>query len=82
MKRISLPSAIPSIVVLTVHNSSSLFESNTSRLINDKLKSRYHTIVTKLLYLAKRTRPELLTAVSALCSPVNDPSDKDLDYAY
>ena len=53
-----------------------------NELLNDKLKSRYHTIVGKLLFLAKWTWSDILTAVSVLWSRINDPSDKDLDHAY
>ena len=40
----------------------------------------FHTIVAKLLYLAKRTRPDILTVISLLCSRVQSPTfyDKNL----
>jgi hypothetical protein len=40
-------------------------------------KTRFHTLVAKLLYLAKRTRPDILTAVSYLTTRVQNPSERD-----
>ena len=40
--------------------------------------SRFHTIAAKLLYLAKRTRGDILTPVSVICSRVEEPSQNDL----
>ena len=39
----------------------------------------FHTIVAKLLYLAKRTRPDILTVISVLCGRVSEPTVKDYD---
>lgn len=45
----------------------------------DKQKSEnFHTAVAKILYLAKRTRPDLLTAVSYLSTKVRAPDLDDL----
>lgn len=40
-------------------------------------KEDFHTIVAKLLYLAKRVRPDILTAVSLLASRVLNPTPSD-----
>jgi hypothetical protein len=40
-------------------------------------KKKFHTIVAKLLYLAKRARPDLLTVVSFLCTKVKTPTQRD-----
>jgi hypothetical protein len=37
----------------------------------------YHTITAKLLYLAKRARPDILTVVSFLCTRVTKPTVED-----
>ena len=37
----------------------------------------YHHLTAQLLYLAKRTRPDLLTAVSFLCTRVTEPDEDD-----
>jgi hypothetical protein len=38
----------------------------------------YHTITAKLLYLAKRARPDILTVVSFLCTRVTQPTVDDM----
>lgn len=38
----------------------------------------FHTTTAKLLYLAKRARPDILTVTSFLCMRVKDPSAEDL----
>ena len=42
-----------------------------------KEKEKFHSIVAKLLYLAKHGRPDLLTAVSFLSTRVRDPDEDD-----
>ena len=37
----------------------------------------YHHLVAKLLYLGKRTRPDLLTAISFLCTRIQNPDVDD-----
>ena len=37
----------------------------------------YHHLVAKLLYLVKRTRPDLLTAISFLCTRIQNPDVDD-----
>lgn len=43
----------------------------------DDLKDIFHSIVAKLLYLAKRGRPDILTAVSYLTTRVKGPTTDD-----
>jgi len=40
-------------------------------------KEHFHTIVAKLLYLAKRARPDILLAVQYLCTKVKSPTTQD-----
>jgi hypothetical protein len=46
--------------------------------LGEKEKERFHHLTAKLLYLAKRTRPDLLTAVSFLTKRVNKPNGSDM----
>lgn len=55
-----------------------LFEiSEDSATLDDDAKKLFHTDVARLLYLAKRARMDILTAVSHLCSRVRDPTEED-----
>ena len=55
-----------------------LFKVNVeSVLLETDIKEFFHSITAKILYLAKRTRPELLTAVSFLTKRVNNPTEED-----
>jgi len=47
-----------------------------SRKIADKEK--FHTVVAKLLYLSKRVHPDIMLAVSFLCTRVNCPTEEDV----
>ena len=40
-------------------------------------KKRFHQMVAKLLYLAKQARPDILLAISFLCTRVQKPSKQD-----
>jgi hypothetical protein len=55
-----------------------LFEidSTSEKLTEDEMK-HFHTYVAKLLYLAKRTRPECLVATSFLCTRVTRSTKQD-----
>ena len=62
---------------------SNLFEVNTkSALLNTEDKKFYHSTVAKFLYLGKRVRPDLLTAVSFLSRRVQSPTEEDLKKLY
>ena len=51
--------------------SNHLFQVNEAAMkLNDETAVLYHHLTAKLLYLSKRTRPDLLTAVSFLCTRV------------
>jgi hypothetical protein len=59
--------------------SSKLFDVRAdSKLLDDDNKVYFHSMVARLLYLAKRMRLEILTAVSWLSSRVNAPTEEDL----
>ena len=45
----------------------------------DNLRERFHSITAKLLYLSKRTRPDILTAVAFLTKRVLRPQRDDYD---
>ena len=45
----------------------------------DNLRERFHSITAKLLYLSKRTRPDILTAVAFLTKRVLKPQKDDYD---
>ena len=45
----------------------------------DNLRERFHSITTKPLYLSKRTRPDILTAVASLTKRVLKPQRDDYD---
>ncbi len=46
------------------------FKIDSSMALDKEGQKQFHTIVAKLLYLAKRARPDILTAVSFLCTKV------------
>jgi len=51
--------------------------TTNSPLLDNDAKKKFHTMVAKLLYLAKRARPDLLTVVSFLCTKVKTPMKRD-----
>jgi hypothetical protein len=55
-----------------------LFVVRDATNLDVNAKGTYHTLVAKLLYLAKRTRPDLLLAVSFLTTRVQSPDIDDL----
>ena len=58
--------------------SNHLFQVNEAAMkLNDETAVLYHHLTAKLLYLSKRTRPDLLTAVSFLCTRVQLPDADD-----
>ena len=48
-----------------------------SPLLSADARKQFHTIVAKLLYLAKRARPDILTITSFLCTRVKSPTKLD-----
>jgi len=56
-----------------------LFEVDTeSPLLSDSQREIFHTFTAKGLYLAKRTRSDILTVISILCGRVREPRVSDL----
>ena len=49
----------------------------SSPLLKEDKAKEFHTLKAKLLYLSKRTRPDILVAVSFLTSRVKQPSEQD-----
>lgn len=55
-----------------------LFQVNSDSLtLPQDLKEQYHSVVAKLLYLSKKARPDILTAVSYLTTRVKEPNQDD-----
>lgn len=48
-----------------------------SKVLCDEMSKAFHTGAAKVLYLAKRTRPEILTAVSFVAGRVKGPTEQD-----
>ena len=55
-----------------------LFDVRDAPRLSDEKRERFHSAVAKLLFLSKRTRPDILTAVSFLTTRVQAPDDDDL----
>jgi hypothetical protein len=45
--------------------------------LEDKENENFHAMVAKLLYLAKSVRPDIILAVSFLCTKVKEPNMQD-----
>ena len=55
-----------------------LFDIDSDAPNLDSYKAKqFHTLVAQLLYLSKRVRPDILTAVNFLCTRVKSPSMQD-----
>mgnify|MGYP006897556831 CR=1 FL=1 len=54
------------------------FDVDESKLLEDKLKENFHTIVTKGLYACKRGRPDIHTAIAHLTTRVQERNENDL----
>jgi hypothetical protein len=58
--------------------SDDLFKVNeSSTVLHGTEKAFFHSATAKLLYLGKRVRPDILTAVSFLCKRVTAPTEQD-----
>jgi tryptophanyl-tRNA synthetase len=53
------------------------FKYTSSAALDVDGQKKFHTMVAKLLYLAKRARPDILTADSFLCTKVTKPTKED-----
>ena len=59
--------------------SSKVFEINDDDIaLNSKDKEFFHSTVAKILYLSKRTRPDILLATTFLCTRVQTPGNEDM----
>ena len=58
-------------------DSDKLFSEDNTPLLCANEKANYHSIVAKLLYMAKRTRPDILLYVSYASTRVLNPTEKD-----
>ncbi len=57
-----------------------LFKVDESKpILSDNERSEFHSTTAKLLYLSKRARPDLLTALSFLTTRVKQPTIQDMD---
>lgn len=53
------------------------FQLEESSALDTQGQKTFHTIMAKLLYLAKQARPDILTATSFLCTRVKQPTKND-----
>ncbi len=58
---------------------SELFHVDKSKNLDYKSKKYFHSMVARLLYLAKRVRPDILTTVSFLATRVRQPTLEDME---
>lgn len=54
-----------------------LFVSGDAEPLNDQDRANYHSAVARLIYLVKRTRPDIAVAVSYLSSRTSNPTIRD-----
>ena len=54
-----------------------LFKEDLSKKLNEKEREQFHRTVAKGLFLCKRARPDIQTAIAVLCSRVKAPGRKD-----
>ena len=57
--------------------SNELFHIGESAQLSNELSAKFHSGVAKCLYLAKRARPDILTAVAYLTTRVQSPNESD-----
>jgi histone deacetylase 1/2 len=56
---------------------SKLFAKPTGELLSPREKEQFHTTVTQILYLCKRTRPDVQLVTLFLCTRVSKPCESD-----
>ena len=57
-----------------------LFKSDeTSEALDDQQREFFHSLTAKLLYLGKRVRPDILTAIAFLTKRVQRPTKEDME---
>ena len=54
-----------------------LFKADSSKLLPEKERELFHRTVAKALFLCKRGRPDIQTAVAVLCSMVRTPGRQE-----
>ena len=54
-----------------------LFKADSSKLLTDEERELFHRTVVKALFLCKRARPDIQTAVAVLCSRVRAPGRQE-----
>ena len=62
---------------VTTPATGNLFKIGDSPRLSDRDAEKFHTTVAKLLYLAKRTRPDILLSVAFLTTRVKEPTQED-----
>jgi hypothetical protein len=85
---ISMPKYIDDLIIEsgidTTHTAATPASEHLFKVIEDDTpldhddKEKFHSIVAKLLYLAKRGRPDVLTVATMLCTRVQNPGQNDL----
>ena len=60
------------------HKADLFAENDEQNALHDEDKKNYHSWVMKILYAAKRCRPDVLLATSYLSSKVQNPSERDM----
>ena len=55
-----------------------LYIISESAILDSERAEYYHSIVAKILYLSKRVRPDLLTALGFLTKRVREPTEEDM----
>lgn len=66
----------------TTPATANLFKVDASEELDDTQRQEFHTTVAKLLYLARKVQPAILTAVNFLSSRVSKPTKSDLSKLY
>jgi hypothetical protein len=61
----------------TIPATMNLFKQGHGELLCVSDKKRFHTTIARLLYLCKRTRPDIQLPVLYLCTRVRDPTKED-----
>jgi hypothetical protein len=79
---ITFSSAIPGTTASTPAGASLFEVSEESKLLDTEKQKFFHSLTAKLLYLAKRARPDLLLAVSFLARRVQCPTEQDQKKLY
>ena len=54
-----------------------LFKADNSKLLSDTERELFHRTVAKALFLCKKGRPDIQTAVAVLCSRVRTPGRQE-----